>query len=145
MFPFIQITIFNSKESSIWPLNLAIENNYHTYNYFTKVYYFNCPVMMSSFHLAPQKLPVNLQCSKQSLLSVRKSLSTNNTIFVIGHTNSRWSAPNASTSLSLIVRTILCLSGKRLNYAGNLPMILIGVGFQKNNVYLLKVSLFPSA
>ena len=29
-FPFIWITIFNDKECSIWPLNIAIENNYHT-------------------------------------------------------------------------------------------------------------------
>ena len=35
--------------------------------------------------------------------------------------------------------------GKRLNYASNWPMNLIGVDFQKNNVSLLKVSSFLSA
>ena len=53
MFPFIRISIFNDKKSSIWPLNIAIENiaiyhNYHTYNSFTKVYYFSSPVMIST-------------------------------------------------------------------------------------------------
>ena len=37
LFPFIQITIFNSEEHSIWPLNIAIKNNYHTYNSFILV------------------------------------------------------------------------------------------------------------
>ena len=53
MFPFIRISIFNDKKRSIWPLNIAIENiaiyhNYHTYNSFTKVYYFSSPVMIST-------------------------------------------------------------------------------------------------
>ena len=100
---------FNSKQRSIWPLNIAIENNYHTYNSFIKVYYFSSPVMMSSFHLALPKIPGN--SAMFSSHSVGKSLSTNNTIFVIGRTNSCCSAPTASPSLSLIVRTIPCLSG----------------------------------
>ena len=49
MFPFVWITIFNDKELSIWPLNIAIENNYHTCNPFIKVYYFSSLVMISSF------------------------------------------------------------------------------------------------
>ena len=38
----------------------------------------------------------------------------------------------------------LVFIGKRLDYAGNWPMILVGMGFQKINFSLLKVSLFPS-
>ena len=49
LFSFVRITIFNDKERSIWPLNIAIENNYCTYNPFIKVYYFSSPVMMLSF------------------------------------------------------------------------------------------------
>ena len=112
MFPFIWITIFNDKEHSIWPLNIAIKNNYHTYNSFIKVYYFSSPVMMSLFHLAPQKLPGNF--AMFSLLSIREWLSINNTIFIIGWTILRCSAPTASSSLSLIVHTIPYLSGNIL-------------------------------
>ena len=61
--------------------------------------------MMSSFHLAPPELPGNFAIFP--LLSVEELLSTNNTIFVIGRTNSRCSVP---LSLSLLVRTIPCLS-----------------------------------
>ena len=101
LFPFIWITIFNSKERSI-----AFEKNYHTYNFFIKGYYFSCPVMMSLFHLAPPIQPAIF-----ARFFVRESLSTNNTIFAIDRTNSRWSALTTSPSLSLIDRTILCLLG----------------------------------
>ena len=49
LFSFVWITIFNDKERSIWPLNIAIGNNYRTYNSFFKVYYFSSPVMMLPF------------------------------------------------------------------------------------------------
>ena len=56
-FPFIRITIFIREEHSIWSLNVAIDNNYHTYNSFIKVYFFSCPVMMSSFHKEKKQKP----------------------------------------------------------------------------------------
>ena len=64
---------------------------------------------MLSFHLASPKLPGNFAVF--SWLSVGELPSTNSTIFVIGRTNSRCSAPTASPSISLIVHTIPCLSG----------------------------------
>ena len=65
--------------------------------------------MMLSFHLVSQKLPSNF--TMFSSLSIGESLSTNNIVFTIDWTNSGCSAPAASPSLSLIVCTILCLSG----------------------------------
>ena len=62
---------------------------------------------MSSFHLAPLKLPENF--AMFSSLSVGELPSTNNKIFIIGWTSSRYSAPTVSPSLSLIVSTIPCL------------------------------------
>ena len=99
--------------------NIPVQNNCHIYNSFIKFYYFNSPVMMPSFHLAAPKLPGN--CAMFSLLSVGESPSTNCTIFVIGQTNSRCSAPTASQSLSLIVHTVLYremprLCGQLANY-----------------------------
>ena len=143
LFPFVRVTISNDKECSIWPLNIAIKNNYHTCNSFIKVYYFSSPVMMSSFHLSPPKLPGNF--AMFSSLSVGESPSTNSTIFVIGRTNSHCSAPTASPSFSLIVRTTPCFIGKCLYYAGNWPIISIIVSLQKDIVSLLRVSSFTSA
>ena len=42
------------------PLNIAIGNNYHTYNPFIKLYYFSSPVMMLSFQSILQKTNIAL-------------------------------------------------------------------------------------
>ena len=121
---------------------MAIENSYHIYNSFIKVYYFISPLVMSLFHLAPPKLPGNF--AMFSSLSVGESLSNNNTIYVIGRTNSHCSAPIASPSLSLIVwKSRVDPEMSRL--CGHWPIISIIVNFQKNNVSLLKVYSFPYA
>ena len=87
----------------MWPLNIAIENNYHTYNSFIKVYYVSRPVIMSSFHLALPKLYGNF--AMFSSLSEGELPFTNNLILVIGQINSCNSATTASPSLRLIIHT----------------------------------------
>ena len=94
--------------------------------------------MMSSFHLATTKLPGNFPIFS-IFLALLRGIAFNLKLdfrlwpnpFALVYTY--W-IPNSQFNNSCNSMFI----GKCLDYAGNWPMISIGVGFQKNNFSLLK-------